>query len=108
MALAYAGEYKIGLPSDSNPDREITLELLKDGTIEWTTDNVSEGSLIVEVGMWTANSDGTITVSVTGKKDETPYADPVVTRFKLVGQELTAVEYDQTEWGTLGLTLKKQ
>jgi hypothetical protein len=86
----------------------MTLTLGPDNAAKLSTDYLNGEAPIVESGMWQDNGDGTVTVTLTGRPDGTLYEAPTVIRFKLENSTLTAVEYDQSLYGSEGLTLQKQ
>ncbi|HXW00905.1 MAG TPA: copper resistance protein NlpE N-terminal domain-containing protein, partial [Anaerolineae bacterium] len=102
-----AGTYTANLPAASSPGRAITLTLSAD-TAQLSADYLNGEAPIVETGTWQDNSDGTATVMLTGRADGTVYEAPSIIKFKLENDTLTAVEYDQTLYGSEGLTLQKQ
>ena len=53
------------------------------------------------------NADGTLTVSLTGTPDG-EYDQPDVPTFEKDGDQIVAVEYDESMWGSEGLTLTEQ
>jgi uncharacterized lipoprotein YbaY/uncharacterized lipoprotein NlpE involved in copper resistance len=103
----FVGTYTAMLPAASSPGRAITLTLSADGTAQLSTDYLNGEAPIVEIGDWQDNGDGTATVTLTGRADGTVYEAPNVIKFKLENATLTAVEYDQTLYGSEGLTLQK-
>lgn len=104
LALAYAGEYS-GKPAAGG---ELTLRLQDDGTLELTTTTAGVKPPVVEVGTWASGPNATIVATLTGTQDGSAYEQPETLSFKLVGTELTAVDFDKAKWGTTGLTLEKQ
>jgi putative lipoprotein len=104
----FTGVYTATLPAASSPGRDITMSLNADGTVERSTDYLNGKAPIVETGTWQDNGDGTATVNLTGRPDGVVYEAPDVIKFKLEGAVLTAVEYDQSLYGSEGLILQKQ
>lgn len=104
----FAGAYTAELPAASGPGRLITLSLTAGGTAELSTDYLNSEAPVVETGAWAENDDGTVTVTLTGRADGTVYDAPTVITFALTGETLTAVEYDQSLYGSEGLTLQKE
>lgn len=104
----FGGVYTAKLPAASSPGRAITLTLNANSSAELSTDYLNGEAPIVENGAWQDNGDGTATVSLTGRPDGLLYEAPIVLKFKLTGTTLTAVEYDQSLYGSEGLTLQKQ
>jgi uncharacterized lipoprotein NlpE involved in copper resistance len=104
---AFAGTYVASAPAASSPGRAISLTLSADGVVTMTTDYLNNEPPVIEEGVWAANDDGTATVTLTGQPDK-PYDIPVVIVFALEGDTLTATEYDQSLYGSEGLTLEKE
>ncbi|HHY56588.1 MAG TPA: copper resistance protein NlpE [Chloroflexi bacterium] len=92
------------LPAASSPGRVVTLTLFDDGTLTFDTDYLNDEPVVAEVGTWEKTADGALTITITGQGDET-YAEPQVITFAQDGDQLVAVEYDGTLWGSEGLTL---
>lgn len=92
------------LPAASSPGRVITLTLFDDGTLTFDTDYLNNEPVVTEVGMWEEAAAGALTISITGQGDE-EYAEPDVITFEQDGDLLVAVDYDETLWGSEGLTL---
>jgi hypothetical protein len=95
------------MPAASSPGRVITLTLFDDGSITLDTDFLNDEPVIAEVGEWEENADGALTVSITGTADEA-YDEPDVITFEKEGDQMVAVEYDESLWGSEGLTLTAQ
>jgi uncharacterized lipoprotein NlpE involved in copper resistance len=94
------------LPAADTPGRQITLVVTEDGEVTWSTDYMNGEPPIVELGTWESNDeDETVAITLTGREDE-EYDEPVVITFAL-GEEaaLEAVEYDESLFGSDGLTL---
>ncbi|MCL4298272.1 MAG: copper resistance protein NlpE N-terminal domain-containing protein [Anaerolineae bacterium] len=104
----FVGTYQASLPAASSPGRQMSLTLRLDGTAELSTDYLNGEAPVVETGTWQDNNDGTATVSLTGQAGGVVYEAPVVITFQLRGNTLTAVAYDQTLYGSEGLTLERQ
>jgi heat shock protein HslJ/uncharacterized lipoprotein NlpE involved in copper resistance len=103
----FVGTYVASLPAASSPGRAITLTVAADGAATMTTDYQNGEAPLVELGNWVDNGDGTATVTLTGQESST-YEVPVEIVFALDAGTLTATTYDQTLYGTEGLTLEKQ
>ena len=95
------------LPAASSPGRIITLTLFEDGALTFDTDYLNDEPVIAEVGTWEEDADGGLTIRITGQGDES-YAMPIVITFAQDGDQLVAVEYDESLWGSEGLTLTAQ
>jgi uncharacterized lipoprotein NlpE involved in copper resistance len=96
------------LPAASSPGRIITLTLYDDETLTMSTDFLNDEAPIVEMGVWQEGDDGSITVTLTGKEDM-EYDEPTVIVFAFDDEnQLVAVEYDETLFGSEGLTLLEQ
>ncbi|MCB0049307.1 MAG: copper resistance protein NlpE N-terminal domain-containing protein, partial [Caldilinea sp.] len=107
-APAVSATYKSDtLPAADSPGRVITLTLLDDGSLTMSTDFLNDQPPIEEVGTWEENADGTLTVSLTGTPDG-EYDQPDVLTFEKDGDQIVAVEYDESMWGSEGLTLTEQ
>ena len=104
----FAGAYQATMAAASSPGREITLTLDPAGTVQMSTDFLNDEPPIVETGSWVDNGDGTATVTLTGRDDGTMYDEPTVIIFELADGQLTAVDYDESLFGSAGLTLEKQ
>jgi uncharacterized lipoprotein NlpE involved in copper resistance len=107
-ASKFVGVYQATLPAASSPGRDISLKLNLDSAAELSADYLNGGAPSVETGTWRDNNDGTTTVSLTGRTGSVVYEAPVVITFRLDGNTLTAVEYDQTLYGSEGITLERQ
>lgn len=96
------------LPAASTPGRIITLTLYTDETLTMSTDYLNDEAPIVEIGAWQKDDDGAITVFLVGREDLT-YDEPVVIVFEIDDEgKMIAVEYDESLFGTEGLTLTEQ
>ncbi len=104
----FVGMYTASMPSASSPGREVTLLINSDGSAQLSTDYLNGKPPIVEVGNWQDNSDGTMTVSLTGRPDGTTYNQPDVVTFGLQSNTLTAIAWDRNVYGSEGLTLTRQ
>ncbi len=107
--LEIAGAYVSDtLPAASSPGREITLELAPDGTAALSTDFLNDEEPIVEIGSWSADAEtGEVSVSLTGRADSV-YEAPIEWTFAM-GEEggLTATAWDETLFGSEGLSLAR-
>ncbi len=92
------------MPAASSPGRIITLTLNSDNTVVMATDFMNDEPLIIEVGTWEEGADNQFTVSITGTPEE-EYSEPDVITFEQQDDQIVAVEYDVTMWGSAGLTL---
>lgn len=88
-AEAVMGIYKTILPAASSPGIDGTLYLNYDGTLRQELDYLNEDPALVEVGTWTADADGIVTLTVTGQEDRA-YDAPVVSRLQAGEYTLTA------------------
>lgn len=107
-ASRFVGEYGASMPAASSPGRDITLTLSLDNSAKLSADYLNSEAPIVETGDWQDNGNNTATVTLSGRLDNTVYEAPVVITFRLEGSTLTAIEYDQTLYGSAGLTLERQ
>lgn len=107
-ASKFVGSYGASLPAASSPGRDITLSLKLDNSAELSTDYLNGEVPIIETGSWQDNGDDTATLSLSGRADGVVYEAPTVIIFQLSGSTLTAVEYDQSLFGSEGLTLTRQ
>lgn len=94
------------LPAADSPGRVITLTLDSDNTVVMTTDFMNDEPPIVEIGTWEQGENDQFTVAITGTPEET-YAEPDVITFEKQGDQIVAVEYDESMWGSAGLTLNQ-
>ena len=101
--LNYA-DYVAIMPAASGGPRLMSLRLFEDGTLEWDTDYQNGEPPIQEVGVWQDNGDGALTVTVTGQVDRA-YDEPKEIVFQRDGDQIIAVEYDMSTYGSEGLTL---
>ena len=107
-APAVSATYKSDtLPAADSPGRVITVTLFDDASVTMSTDFLNDQPPIEEVGTWEENADGTLTVSITGTP-EGEYDQPDVITFEKDGDQIVAVEYDESMWGSEGLTLTEQ
>lgn len=95
------------LPSASTPGRVVALILYTDGTTEMLTDYLTGDAPYSEVGTWEEDADGAIEVSLTGPASGQAYDTPVDIVFAPTDTGIEAVEYDQSVYGSEGLTLNE-
>ncbi len=107
-ASKFVGVYQAGLPAASSPDRQMTLSLSLDQSAQLSSDYLNGEAPITETGSWQDNGNNTATVTLSGRLDGVVYEAPVVITFRLEGGALTATEYDQTLFGSAGLTFERQ
>ncbi|MFN8460057.1 MAG: copper resistance protein NlpE N-terminal domain-containing protein [Anaerolineae bacterium] len=107
-ASKFVGVYGASLPAASSPGRQMTLTLNLDNSAQLSSDYLNGEAPIVEIGTWQDNGNNTATVSLSGRLDGVVYEAPVAITFRLEGSTLTATEYDQTLYGSAGLTLQRQ
>ncbi|MGL4650502.1 MAG: copper resistance protein NlpE N-terminal domain-containing protein, partial [Caldilineaceae bacterium] len=93
------------LPAASSPGRLVRLVLFVDGTAQEITDFLNGEAPIVELGTWEEIAAGEILVTLTGRPLAEPYAVPIETTFAQTGDTLTAVQWDETIYGSEPLTL---
>ena len=91
------------LPAADASFRSLALNLRADGSAEFTT-HFSEKEPIVETGSWEDHGDGTLTVTLTGRKDKA-YEAPQVMKFQREETYLVLFDYDKSVWGENGLKL---
>ena len=77
------------LPAADSPGLVITLALFDNGAAQSTSDYLNAEAPIVEVGTWTDNADGTVTLEITGTPDE-EYADPATMTLTVAEGQLDA------------------
>ena len=94
------------LPAAASPGREIELVLYEDGTALMSTDYLNDEAPVEEAGTWEL-ADDTLTVTLTGQAGQA-YDAPVTIVFTDEGDQLVAVEYDESRYGTEGLVLYPQ
>lgn len=100
------GEYGAMLRAASSPGRKVTLTLNADQTLRLSTDYLNGEPVIVELGSWVDNGNGTVTATITGR-DGLTYRNEVVIVFAATGSGLTAVQYDLSRFGSEGLKLER-
>lgn len=105
MPLAYFASDT--LPAASSPGRQIELIFYDDNSAEMTTDYMNDEAPIVEVAQWAENVDGSVTLTITGQIDR-EYVEPNVIVFESQDDQLVAVEWDESIYGSEGLTLTSQ
>lgn len=104
-AANYVGAYQASLPAADSPGREITLVLAEDGSATLTSDYLNDQPAVVESGVWQANADGSISVTLTAQGDQ-PYYEPLSADFVLEGDQLSLVGVTQA-YGAAGLALTR-
>lgn len=77
------------LPAADSPGLVITLALFDNGAAQSTSDYLNAEAPIVEVGTWTDNADGTVTLEITGTPEE-EYADPATMTLTVAEGQLDA------------------
>lgn len=77
------------LPAADSPGLVITLALFDNGAAQSTSDYLNAEAPIVEIGTWTDNADGTITLEITGTQDE-EYADAATMTLTVAEGQLDA------------------
>ncbi len=95
------------MPAASSSGMQTSLILYDDGSVQMITDYMNGEPPIVEIGTFVDNGDDTITVSLTGQSDR-DYNEADVITFAQDGDTLTATEYDETIYGSTGLTFTEQ
>ncbi len=84
------GIYTSGLlPAADSPGLVITLAIFDNGAAQSTSDYLNTEAPIVEVGTWTDNADGTITLEITGTPAE-EYAEPATMTLTVAEGQLDA------------------
>jgi heat shock protein HslJ len=101
------GTYGAQLPAASIPGRIIHLTLSDDKSAEMSTDYLNDRPAVTETGTWESLKGGDISVSITGRADQT-YEKPEVITFRFNGETMEAIEYDREGRGSEGLSLQKQ
>ena len=94
------------LPAASSPGRVVELVLIDNGAAAMRTDYLNDEEPIVEIGAWELTDDS-LTVTLTGRPDQ-EYDEAVTIVFADEGDQLVAVEYDETLFGEEGLVLVAQ
>jgi hypothetical protein len=104
--VALEGTYTSGmLPAASSPGREFTLVLSEDGSTTFTGDYKKGDRLVVEKGTW-SRTDDRVTLTLVSRFGF-PLEQPVTHVFRVSDKSLVLVDYDNSRWGSLGLTLKR-
>jgi len=104
---AIVGTYASGmLPAASTPGRAFTLELTEEGVATFTADYQDGKGPVVEVGTW-EEADGVLTTTLTTRRGYPISTGPLTMTYE-VGEDdsLSLVDYDESRWGALGLTLR--
>lgn len=93
------------LPAADTPGRVITLIFFDDATFIMETDFMNDAPVFTEYGDWEISEDETtLTIWIT-ENDEEVYDAPAMIVFEEDGDQIIAVEYDETLWGSEGLSL---
>jgi hypothetical protein len=93
------------LPAADSPGRIVTLTLFDDDTFVLETDFMNDEPVFMEYGDWEISEDETtLTIWIMGN-DEEEYSEEVVMVFTEAGDQIMAVEYDESVWGSEGLSL---
>lgn len=103
-AAQAAGVYLAQMPAASSPGIQATLVLNEDQSASLTLDYMNDETPINQTGTWQMASADQVRVNFTDQ-DGKPITNTIV--FTLSGDTLTALEYDQQQWGTAGLTLTR-
>lgn len=90
-------------PAAASPGQEIELVLYEDGAALMSTDYLNDEAPVEEAGTW-EETDGALTVTLTGRADEV-YDAPLTIVFADEGDQLVAIDYDEALFGTEGLVL---
>lgn len=101
---ALAGTWQATLPAASSPGRTVTLALNPDMTARMTTDFQNAQPAIVDVGTWQANGQGMAEVTL---RREGQNLAPSTMTFRGDATSLRAVDFDQSVWGSSGLTFMR-
>jgi hypothetical protein len=102
----YVGTFRGDTPLAASGVRRVTLVLNQDRTVLLTQEYAPGSVPITEQGTWADNPDGTITVR-TSRPGRIRRLTVVPLIFRLEGDELVAVQFDQAIWGSAGLRLKR-
>ncbi|HXF61772.1 MAG TPA: copper resistance protein NlpE N-terminal domain-containing protein [Caldilineaceae bacterium] len=99
-----ASVYQTGvMTSTASAGLQITLTLYTDGSAEMVSDYMNGEAPFVDLGVWTDNGDGTLTLTLTGSP-EGDYDEPVDLVFEVRDDGgLSAVEYPVEVFGEAGL-----
>jgi uncharacterized lipoprotein NlpE involved in copper resistance len=95
------------MPAASSPGLQMSLILYDDNSVQMISDYMNGEPPIVEVGSYVDNGDGSITVTLTGRPDG-DYTNPDIITFAQDGDTLTATEFDESIYGSAGLTFTEQ
>jgi heat shock protein HslJ/uncharacterized lipoprotein NlpE involved in copper resistance len=107
VAVSPVGTYTGTLPAASGPGRMVSLTLDATNQAVMTTGAGSGEPALIELGVWESGADDTVMVMLSGRADGTDYEVPVRITFELVGEVLTAVEYDMELFGQQGMQLTR-
>ena len=93
------------LESADSPGLVVGLFLYEDGSAEVTSDYMNDTDIIIEVGTWTDNGDGTLTLTVTGTT-EGDYEAPIELVFEIAEDGSLVIPGEPGgAFGEAGLTL---
>ena len=99
----FGGIYKAFAPSASCCGQDFTLILNStDNTAQLTTNFHNGDPAIIEVGVWKADEDDRLTVTLTGQKEQT-YDTPQMIRLAWGEGQLTVIEAGPAGFGSEGL-----
>jgi heat shock protein HslJ len=101
------GTYGAQIPAASGPARIVYLTLTNDKSVEMSTDYLNDRPAVTETGTWESLKGGEISVAITGRDDQM-YQKPEVITFRVNGETMEEVGYDQKAGGVEGLVLQKQ
>ena len=102
-ALLQAYQSEI-LPAASSPGLQLTLFLLEDGSASLEYDYLNDDEIVVNVGAWLSNDDGTITVTLT-RGPNGDFVEPTVLTLEIGDDDnLTLVEASDESVGLLDIT----
>jgi len=101
----FIGIYKTYLPAASCCGRDVTLLLGINQMAQFKTDFLNGEPPLIEIGQWQMTEDNQVSLTLTGRPEQAPYATPTQITFAWVDNKLTAVEYDQNLFGSEGLSL---
>ena len=101
-ALLQAYQSEI-LPAASSPGLQLTLFLLEDGSASLEYDYLNDDEIVVNVGAWLSNDDGTITVTLT-RGPNGDFVEPTVLTLEIGDDDnLTLVEASDESVGLLDI-----
>ncbi|MEZ4768695.1 MAG: hypothetical protein R2844_09755 [Caldilineales bacterium] len=106
-APGLTGTYSTTLTLPDTPAAVMVLVLNEDGTVFEVTRLQDQTNENILVGQWQDNGDETVGVTLTESMDKNQLATPIVYVFKLEGDQLIAVDYDETIYGPQGFSLQR-